>query len=57
MTQLEAQLLQDAAQERSRRAWGKNTRGEAPKRPTRFGCYGKHEASIPAPYKVMGEKA
>lgn len=33
MMQLEAQLLQDAAQESSSREWGKDTRGEAPRCP------------------------
>jgi hypothetical protein len=34
MVQLEAQLLQDAAQESASRTWGKETRGEAPRCPT-----------------------
>lgn len=34
MMQLEAQLLQDAAQESSSRAWGKEMGGEAPRCPT-----------------------
>lgn len=34
MMQLEAQLLQDAAQESSSRVWGKGTGGEAPRCPT-----------------------
>jgi hypothetical protein len=35
MMQLEAQLLQDAAQESASRTWGKETGGEAPRCPAR----------------------
>jgi len=34
MMQMEAQLLQDAAQESASRTWGKGTSGEAPRCPT-----------------------
>lgn len=57
MMQLEAQLLQDAAQESSSRAWGKKMGEKLQDALPGLGAPCKHEASRRARYKAMEEKA